>query len=111
MNELFVTWQDVLPSFFFHRLMVFIIGAAMFAHFMSMATAAPTSSPNIVMIFIMCTVGSSAWMMAAAFHGDMRILLDSIMIAIMSMFSFWLWLWFRGMHVKEFLNEKYGRLG
>jgi len=108
MNELNITWQALLPAFFFHRALVFLIGAGMFAHFMCMATAAPEKSPRAVMIFIMLIVGSSAGMMAAAFHGEMRTLLDSILIAIGSMFSFWLWLWFRGMHVKDFLEDKYG---
>ncbi len=111
MNEILVTWQALLPDYFFHRMIVFIIGLGMFIHFLCMATAAPEGSPRTVGVFLMFIAGSAISMALTALFGELGTLFKTIVFAVGSMFAFWLWLWFKGLHVKEFLADKYGQLG
>lgn len=108
MSEIFITWGMLLPDLFFERMFVGLIGFGMFAHFICMAAAAPTKSPNIVMAFFMAIVFSSAGMMAAAITGQTDAMWALLISGMGSMFLFWLWLWYQGMHVKDFLDKKYG---
>jgi len=73
-----------------------------------MAAAAPVKSPNIVMAFFMTIVFSSAGMIAAAIIGQVDSMRALLISGLGSMFLFWLWLWYKGLHVKDFLEKKYG---
>jgi len=110
MNEVFanVTLVSLLPPFFFERVFVGAIGCGMFAHFICMASAAPTNSPWIVMAFLMTIVGSAVCMFATAISGEIQPMVMSLIIGLGSMLLFWLWLWYQGLHVKDFLEKKYG---
>jgi hypothetical protein len=108
MNEVFVTWGSLMPELFIERLFVALIGIGMFSHFICMAAAAPVKSPNIVMVFLMTIVGSSIGMFVCAITGQIGEMWALMLSGFASMFLFWLWLWAKGMHVKDFLDKKYG---
>ena len=108
MSEVFITWGMVLPPFLLERVFVALIGFGMFSHFICMAAAAPTKSPSIVMAFLMTIVFSSSGMVACAFIGKIDAMWYLLLTGLGSMFLFWLWLWHQGMHVKDFLDKKYG---
>lgn len=108
MSEILVTWSAVLPAFFIERVFVGLIGFGMFAHFICMAAAAPTKSPNVVMAFLMIIVFSSVGMFSCAIIGKVDEMWTLLIVGLGSMFLFWLWLWYQGMHVKDFLDKKYG---
>ena len=102
-----LTWQDILPLYFFHRSLVFAIGAGMFIHFLCMANFAHPKSPWQMLAFLGVIGGSSIGMMATAYSGDMRAMVDMIIIGAGTMFLFWLWLWFRGMQIKRFIIDQF----
>lgn len=108
MSELLITWNSILPHLFFERSLVALTGIGMFAHFICMAAAAPTKSPHAVFVFLMVIVFSSVGMFFTAISGQVNTMWTLLLIGIASMFLFWLWLWHQGMHVKDFLDKKYG---
>lgn len=108
MSEIVITWNAVLPAFFIERVVVGLLGFGMFAHFLCMAAAAPTKSPTSVMAFLMTIVFCSAGMFACAIIGDVESMRQLLIWGLGAMFLFWLWLWYQGMHVKDFLDKKYG---
>ena len=108
MDEVYATWASILPYMFVERVLVVAVGAGMFAHFICMASAAPTNSSLTVLIFMMAIVFFSAGMVASAVSGDIKSMLHLLLGGVSSMFLFWLWLWYQGMHVKDFLDKKYG---
>ena len=99
---------SVLFPFVFERIFVFSVGAGMFAHFICMAASAPTKSSSTVLVFLMTIAFCSTGMMASALYGDVRSMFLLLIGGISSMFLFWLWLWSKGMHVKDFLDKRYG---
>lgn len=107
MSEILITLGMVLPHLFLERLFVGLIGIGMFIHFICMAAAAPTKSPNIVLAFFMAIVFSSVGMFICAVIGNIDAMWALLISGMGSMFLFWLWLWYRGLHVKDFLDKKY----
>jgi hypothetical protein len=108
MNEVFATWESILPLMLFERMAVAMIGAGMFVHFICMAAAAPVKSPLAVLYFLVAIIFSAVGMFVTSVSGEtdtMRVLLIS---GLGSMLLFWLWLWKKGLHVKDFLDKKYG---
>lgn len=108
MSEVFATWESILPLLLIERVFVGLVGVGMFAHFLLMAAAAPTKSPNIVMVFLMAIVFSAVGMFFCAILGKMDQMWILLLTGGASMFLFWLWLWYQGLHVKDFLEKKYG---
>jgi hypothetical protein len=108
MNEVFATWDSIIPFILLERVFVALIGAGMFVHFILMAAAAPVKSPNIVMVFLGSIVFSSIGMFACAVLGKVPEMWGLLIAGVSSMFLFWLWLWYQGLHVKDFLDKKYG---
>lgn len=90
------------------RILIVLVGGGMFAHFICMATAAPKKSSIMVLVFLMLIVFFSAGMVSAALSNDVKAMFFLLIGGICSMFLFWLWLWYQGMHVKDFLDKKYG---
>lgn len=108
MSELFITWDSILPHLFFERTLIALTGIGMFAHFICMAAAAPVKSPHAVFVFLVAIVFSSVGMFFTAISGQVETMMVLLLSGISSMFLFWLWLWYKGMHVKDFLDKKYG---
>ena len=108
MSEIFITWSVILPAFFIERIIIGLLGAGIFAHFICMASAAPVKSPVSVMVFLMLIVGSSVGMVVTAIFGDVWSMAGLLITCLASIFLFWLWLWAKGLHVKDFLEKKYG---
>lgn len=108
MSEVFVTWESILPFMLFERVFVAILGGLMFVHFICMAAAAPVKSPMIVMGFLMAIIFSAVGMFVCAVSGDIQTMWALMILGLGSMLLFWLWLWHQGMHVKDFLDKKYG---
>lgn len=108
MSEVFATWESILPLMMAERLFVAMIGAGMFVHFICMAAAAPVKSPLIVMGFLMAIIFSAVGMFVCAVSGQIPQMFALLIAGGASMFLFWLWLWHEGMHVKDFLDKKYG---
>ena len=107
MNEILVTWDAVIPYMFIERCFVGLIGIGMFAHFLCMANAAPTKSPNAVMLFLLAIAFSAAGMIATSVIGEINAMFTLLISGLGSMLLFWLWLWHEGLHVKDFLDKKY----
>jgi len=108
MSEIYVTWESFMPLMLFERLLIAAIGAGMFVHFILMAAAAPTKSPAIVMVFFGSIVFSAIGMFVCAVSGEIPQMFGLLIAGGASMFLFWLWLWYQGLHVKDFLEKKYG---
>lgn len=108
MNEVFATWESILPLMLFERMAVALIGAGMFVHFICMAAAAPVKSPIIVGVFLYCIVFSAIGMFVCAISGEVNTMRILLIGGLGSMLLFWLWLWKQGLHVKDFLDKKYG---
>lgn len=108
MNEVFATWESIMPFMLFERIIVALIGAGMFVHFICMAAAAPTKSPLPVLVFLTVIVFSAVGMFFCAVSGNIHQMFSLLIAGGASMFLFWLWLWKQGLHVKDFLDKKYG---
>lgn len=108
MNEVFATWESILPLMLAERVLVALIGAGMFVHFICMAAAAPVKSPMIVMGFLMAIIFSAVGMFVCAVSGEVKTMSALLILGLASMLLFWLWLWKQGLHVKDFLDKKYG---
>lgn len=108
MSEVYATWESIMPLMMFERLSVAFIGAGMFVHFICMAAAAPVKSPMVVMGFLMAIIFSAVGMFVCAVSGEIPQMWALLLAGGASMFLFWLWLWREGMHVKDFLDKKYG---
>lgn len=108
MSEVYATWESIMPLMMFERLVVALIGAGMFVHFICMAAAAPTKSPPIVLVFLCSIVFSAVGMFFCAVSGEIRTMWTLLIIGLASMLLFWIWLWRQGLHVKDFLEKKYG---
>jgi hypothetical protein len=108
MSEIIIGLESILPYMLFERFLVGAIGAGMFAHFLCMASAAPEKSPNIVLVFLCTIVGSAIGMVVCALTGQTKPMFTLLVVGLTTMFLFWLWLWAKGMHVKDFLDKKYG---
>jgi len=109
MSQISTAWGGVLPFMVFERTLVIAIGTGMFLHFICMAAAAPKKSSSTVLVFLMLIVFFSAGMVSAALSGDVKAMFFLLIGGIASMFLFWLWLWYQVMHVKDFLDKKYGQ--
>lgn len=108
MTEVFATWESILPLMLFERLVVALIGAGMFVHFICMAAAAPVKSPLIVLAFLCSIIFSAVGMFVCAVSGEVKTMGALLILGLASMLLFWLWLWKQGLHVKDFLDKKYG---
>jgi len=108
MSDVFITWGMILPPFLIERIFVGLIGGGMFSHFICMASAAPSKTPPSIWAFLIAIVSLSAAMVASAFSGKIDDMWMLLICCLGSMFLFWLWLWYQGMHVKDFLDKKYG---
>lgn len=108
MNEIFATWESIIPLMLLERLLVAAIGAGMFVHFICMAAAAPVKSPTPVLLFLCAIIFSAVGMFVCALSGEVRTMWTLMISGLGSMLLFWLWLWKQGMHVKDFLDKKYG---
>ena len=103
-----ITWNMILPHLFLERGLVAITGIGMFLHFICMAAAAPPKSPHIIMVFLMTIAFCAMGMFFSAVIGNVDVMWKLLLGGITSMFFFWLWLWYHGLHVKDFLDKKYG---
>jgi len=108
MNEVFATWESIIPLMLFERLLVAMIGIGMFVHFICMAAAAPTKSPLPVLLFLCAIMFSAIGMFVCAVSGQIPQMFGLLIAGLGSMLLFWLWLWKQGLHVKDFLDKKYG---
>lgn len=79
----------------------------MFLHFLCMANFAHPKSPWPMMVFLGLIGGSSIGMMATAYSGDIKLMLNMIILGVGSMFAFWLWLWFKGLYIKDFIIQQF----
>lgn len=108
MSEIQITWDMLLPEMFFQRSLVILGGAGMFLHYLCMANAAPPKSPPIVWLFLLSIGFSLMGMTACAITGNIDSMYKLLLAAYGSVVLFYLWLWANGMHVKDFLVQKYG---
>jgi len=109
MNDIVITLDMLtLPDMFIQRFLVMIGGAGMFLHYLCMANAAPSKSPPIVWAFLMAIGFSLIGMTACAITGNVESMYKLLLAAYGSIVLFYLWLWANGMHVKDFLVQKYG---
>ena len=109
MSEVTATWASIMPFMAAERLFIAVIGVGMFVHFICMAGAAPAKSPLIVLAFLGGIVFSSVGMIYCAVVGVIPQMFWLLIAGISSMLLFWLWLWHEGLHVKDFLDSKYGK--
>lgn len=108
MNEVVITWCMLLPEMFFERVLVVIGGAGMFIHFLCMTSAAPKAKPIVFSIFQIWLAFSLVGMAASAVSGNIDSMWKLLMSSFAAIVFFYLWLWANGMHVKDFLVQKYG---
>lgn len=108
MNEIVITWSMLLPDMFVQRALVVLGGAGMFLHYLCMASAAPPKTPLIVWAFLLSIGFSLIGMTACALNGNIPSMWKLLLAAFGSIVLFYLWLWAKGMHVKDFLETKYG---
>lgn len=106
--EVYASWDVLIPWLLIERFFVAAIGAGMFAHFICMAAAAPAKSPAIVLLFLASIVFSAVGMFVCAISGEVKQMLGLLIAGVASMLLFWIWLWCHGLHVKDFLEKKYG---
>ena len=108
MSEIQITWEMLLPEMFFQRSLVILGGAGMLLHYLCMANAAPSKSPPILWAFLVAIGFSLTGMTACAITGNIESMYKLLLAAYGSVVLFYLWLWASGMHVKDFLVQKYG---
>lgn len=91
------------------RVLAVVIGSVMLVHFLFMANFANPKSPIVVGVLLGMIAGSGAGLTISGINGDIGYMWMFSLISAGSILVLWLWLWAKGMHVCDFLNQKYGR--
>lgn len=90
------------------RLIAIVIGLGMFIHFHMMANFAHEKSPWRVGILLGLVGGSAVGLIVSGLIGNMEYISRFGMGSAASILALWLLLWYKGLHVKDFLDRKYG---
>lgn len=99
----------VFVPFFLERFCAFFIGIGLFFHFLQMANFAHTKSPWCFGIALASVAFSSIGLAVSALVGNMPYMWNFGLGSAGSVLGLWLMLWYKGLHVNEFLEKKYGK--
>lgn len=107
-HDIVIDWDTFISAGMAIRGFAFVFGTALVLHILCMATMMSNRAPWTLAILMGMNAATAFGIVIGAVSGDLMFLANSAVMAIGADTARQLYLWSKGMHVSEFIEQRYG---
>lgn len=107
-HEIVIDWNTFVSAGMALRAFALVFGSALLIHVVCMAAVMSNKAPWTLAILMGMNAATAFGIVIGAVSGDFMFLANSAVMAIGADTARQLYLWSKGMHVSEFIEQRYG---